>query len=437
MIKESTTERGHVSSPRGSIRILTSKALHILKSKGLEHTIRRAAMEIGAPRRPRRPSPHYYFISHPFDFTGAPLVLLDLISDFASQVDPSRLHLLHPSGTDDLLGLLRAKKVNVERMIDDAGMRTIESQMRLRRDDFVLMNTVSVPFAYRHFIFNRLERGMLDRAVWFIHEDGPHRWFSEDPLRDRTKSLLDAGKLTIVVPSSQVARAYRDYFDTVNVHPIALRVTLPEGMMPPRRADDYDTLRFVMSGNPRGGLKGQLLAIAALHKSSCSATEETLEGYRDFELHLVGGMEDDYVSRQVGIIGEGLLPGRIWLYPHLSRDAALEIARSCNVTICTSFTEAFPLFVAEGMLMGHVLVRNLAAGHEEQLQDGVNGFLVDTSSLDALVNAFGNIRDRRISNEQLQRMSLASQIIAREFTSNNYYLQLNHLLPWLRAIEAG
>jgi len=208
-------------------------------------------------------------------------------------------------------------------------------------------------------------------------------------------------------------------------------------MMLPRRADDYDTLRFVMSGNPRGGLKGQLLAIAALHKSSCSATEETLEGYRDFELHLVGSMEDDYVSKQVGIIGEGLLPGRIRLYPHLSRDSALEIARSCNVTICTSFTEAFPLFVAEGMLMGHVLVRNLAAGHEEQLQDGVNGFLVDTSSLDALVNAFGNIRDRRISNEQLQRMSLASQIISREFMSNDYYGQLIQLLPWLRTIEAG
>ena len=55
-------------------------------------------------------------------------------------------------------------------------------------------------------------------------------------------------------------------------------------------------------------------------------------------------------------------------------DEAFKITRECNAVICCSFNETFNLSVAEGMTVGHVVLRNDSGGMSEQLDDGVNGY---------------------------------------------------------------
>ena len=59
--------------------------------------------------------------------------------------------------------------------------------------------------------------------------------------------------------------------------------------------------------------------------------------------------------------------------------------KDANITICYSLMEALPLFVFEGMLAGHPVLRNDSSGMEEQLEDGKNGFYLDTNDFDQVV----------------------------------------------------
>jgi hypothetical protein len=96
--------------------------------------------------------------------------------------------------------------------------------------------------------------------------------------------------------------------------------------------------------------------------------------YRDFEVHFIS-IGSDYVSNQVQSIGQAVLGDKLHTYPALPRKQALEIAETCNAVICSSLNETFGLYIAEGMLMGHIVLRNDSAGREEQLEEGKNGFL--------------------------------------------------------------
>jgi glycogen synthase len=60
--------------------------------------------------------------------------------------------------------------------------------------------------------------------------------------------------------------------------------------------------------------------------------------------------------------------------PRYAHATIRRFTATCNAVICCSFNEALPLYVLEGMSMGHIVLRNDAGGMEEQLAETVNGF---------------------------------------------------------------
>lgn len=401
------------------------KVAGLIKRKGLKRSLGLIVRTVSnrGTKKIRTATKKYYFFSHPIDHTGAPLVLIDTIHDFAKHIDPKDISLVYPGGEKSLIGSLHRMGILLDKMVLGIGSRVIHAQLGIKPDDFVLLNTVALYPNYRDYIFGLLERGKLKKAVWFIHEDKPEIRFEDKGLVRRVKQLLAAGLLDIYVPSAQTMDDYNEFFETDTVKVVTLRVSVPEKFEAARKKSDFDTMRFVISGTPSDGRKGQLLAIAAFSKYLNSIHTEEPEKYRDFELHLIS-IEDDYISSQIKSIGDGLLDSRVHYYPKVSKKEAMAITANCNATICCSLNETFALYVAEGMMMGHVLLRNNSSGSKEQLIDGKNGYSIDSNDIDDIANNIAQILNKKLSNTKLVEMSHASQEIARAFADANYFDQL-------------
>lgn len=244
-------------------------------------------------------------------------------------------------------------------------------------------------------------------------------------VREQIKRLADADKLRILTPSDRVTSDFAKLFDTSNIFTIALNVQVDDALRTPRAAADFDRLNMFLSGNPLDGRKGQFLAVSALAVFEGKRQQDPSR-YRDVSLTLLS-VGDDYVARQLKAIGSSLLAEHFTALPSAPREDALALASTCNVTLCCSINETFGLYVAEGMLMGHVILRNDSAGRAEQLHDGVNGFLI-TDDVNQFAAQIEKLADKTtMSNEQLAAMGKASQDIAAGFTTSSYYEQITKL----------
>ena len=166
------------------------------------------------------------------------------------------------------------------------------------------------------------------------------------------------------------------------------------------------------------------MAISALAKLQAEYISKDPSQYRDFSLTLLAVGKDDYISSQVRSIGKGLLGNKVAFYETKPKDEAMEFTSKCNATICSSLNETFGLFVAEGMLMGHILIRNKASGYHEQIVDGKNGYLVNTNNINEFTKILEKIVNKNQSNADLKKMSDSSFEMAQKFKKANYYDQL-------------
>ncbi len=422
-------QKGGIKHKIRKIARLPRKVLGIVKKKGLKRSTKLVLSTISnrTKKTARSNSKKYYFFSHPIDHTGAPLVLLDVIDDYLNQVDKKDINIVYPGGDKSLL--YRVSKMNIltDKMVLGIGSRIIHQQLGIKRDDFVLLNTVAIYPNYRDYVFGLLEKGKLNKAVWFIHEDIPEIRFDDKGLIARIKRLIQQDLIDIYVPSQQTADAYNNFFDTHIVKVMTLRVTVPIKFEVDKCRNDLNKLQFVISGTPSDGRKGQLLAISAFSKFMNDFYNNNQEKYRDFSLQLIaiGKKGDDYISTQIRSIGSGLLGNKIHYYPKVNKYEAMRITSECNVTICCSLNETFALFVAEGMLMGHILLRNTSSGCEEQIVDGKNGIIIDEQDISQFSKAIELLLNKSTSESTLKAMSSTSRKIASRFKSSNYYEQLN------------
>ena len=421
-----SVESGGTKATLRKVARAPRKIIGIVKKKGLKRSLKLVGSTLTnrSQRTVRANTKKYFFFSHPIDHTGAPLVLIDIITDFLNHVDKKDISLVYPGGERSLLGSVHKLGILLDKMVMGIGSRVIHGQLGIKPDDFVLLNTVAVYPNYRDYILGLLERGKLKKAIWFIHEDKPELRFEDKGLITRAKRLLRAGLLDIYVPSIQTAEDYNKFFDTDTVQVINLRVTVPAKYTARRKEENFNTLKFIISGTPSDGRKGQLLAIAAFSKYLSAYHSKQPTKYRDFELHLIS-IGDDYISQQIKSIGDGLLSKHVTYYPKLSKQAAMDITSSCNVTICCSINETFGLYVAEGMMMGHVLLRNVTSGKEEQIIDGKNGFIIDSNDIEQFAESIARLSDKKMSNTSLQKMSKSSQEIAQKFVEADYWKQIS------------
>ncbi len=420
----------------GKAARLPVKVISYARSKGLRRSAK-LALNIAKTQAKVRLSTNsqrrFVFISHPIDDTGAPLVLMQVIEEFANKYGRDRVLLITPGIVSQGQNRkLRELRITADKAALGLSFRFIRMQLGLRKNDFVLMNTAAIYDNYRDFIMLWLRTDRLKHAFWFIHEDRAqlpyvHKEFLDKQNLSQAHKLMVGDKLTVLTPSKRTQQEYIKLLDAENVHPINLHVDVDSKYKRQRKAKEYSTIDFLLSGNPSDGRKGQLLALSAFNLFVSDYYEKQPMQYRDFRLHLVS-INDDYISQQVRWVSESLLGKRVVIYPSMSKEKALLVTAKCNAVICCSLNETFGLYVAEGMFMGHVVLRNNSAGVDEQLEVGVNGYFIDHTDIKQFAATIEKILNKSsLSDEKLQAMGLASQKMIGSYSRNTYLQQLINL----------
>lgn len=402
------------------------KLLRKAKEKGIKKS---AKLAIGIAKtqisnRSRVSGRQFIFLSHPIDNTGAPLVLMQILDEVSAKFGGKNIRLITPKVTRDNRRKILERGVTIQKSAHALSPRLTGAQLGIRRGDFVLINTVAIYDNYRTYVFNLLLAGKLDHAYWFIHEDidqlkvvAPHLTKNENV--KKIQKLVKDNKITILVPSEQVKEDYENYYSIENVVVVPLKVDVGEYNNIVPKDESYKEINFMLSGTPSDGRKGQLIALAAFSKFIDINHSVSPDLYRIFTLHFVG-IGNDYVSTQVKSIGHAILGNKLRIYPPVSRDKALEITSKCNAVICCSLNETFALYVAEGMAMGHVVLRNASAGMKEQLIDGKNGYFIDSNDINQFAEVIEKILNKRTSDSKLKDMGKKSQQIIGTYSKNSY-----------------
>ena len=395
------------------------------REKGLEESLRlgRDIARATTGRLSGRGEQAFVFLSPPMNNSGAPQILMEVVEEFAGRSGSVRL--LSPAVVPELRERAEARGVRVERAAAALGPTLVGLQLALQRDDFVLMNTVAVSRNYQAFVFDSLRTGKLAHAHWYIHEDVDQLpvaapFLLEPDFRSLIGQLVKQDRLSLLVPSRKVKTQYDDMFDTEKTKILPFKIDVANHYVTPRSAGDYATVRFLMSGKPTDGRKGHMIALAAFHEFVKSYYERDPDAYRDFTLTFVG-MTDDYVAEQIRSIGATVLGERLETVSEVSHEEALEVTRRCNAVICCSFNEALPLYVIEGMSMGHIVLRNDSGGMEEQLDDGVNGLRIDSRDVRQFAGVLEAVLNRQnMPDVRLQAMGRASQEMIANLRTASY-----------------
>jgi glycosyltransferase involved in cell wall biosynthesis len=363
---------------------------------------------------PRRQShrPRIVVLSHRLDVSGAPFVLLDVIERIIRERLGPPLELFsYLPVHESQLHRLKYLGVRLNLLLEP------DQVPRLGYGDVVLLNTAGFRPSVRETLLQSLENGVAKKVIWYIHEDEPARHFSGLET-ERMKRLMRKGRLSIATPARQTTERYRRHFGTDIVRE-PYRIDLPEIHHAGRDSRDFDTLRFILPGSFEDARKGQGSILYAFAAFYLGQFRDHPEVYRDFTLSFVG-LDDGYLSRQV-VQHERILGDRLICHPKVTRRRSLELIRAANVTICYSLTEALPIFVYEGMLAGHPLLRNECSGLEEQLEEGRNGLLLESGDFEQVVGTIERILHRgKTRNEQLAAMSARSHQIALRQRLNGY-----------------
>ena len=372
-------------------------------ASALQLTRRVIADDLGYLRpRPSAPG-RLVILSHQLDLSGGPMVAIDLASDVRARL---------PGVPVEFYTYLPADKENV-RKLNAAGIkpRILPTQWilpEIRNNDVVLMNTAAQYPNVKHELLGRAESGRIRKLLWYVHEDDPPRWFKDDE-RERMQRLLDSSRLRIFIAGRAAWSRYREFFDdSRNVELLPLRVTIPTDLTGPRHASAFhERLSFVMSGTLTDGRKGQLPILYAFGAFFQQFFKHRPTDYREFDLTFIG-VEQDLISQQVKA-HHALMEGRVVIHPLQKRRAALELVARANMTICYSITECLPIFVYEGMLTGHPLLRNDCSGADEQLEPERNGYALVSDDFWQVVDTIERVLSReKTSDQRLGEMSQRS-----------------------------
>jgi glycosyltransferase involved in cell wall biosynthesis len=404
-----------------------SKTLAKAREQGMHETLRlgggivRASVARLSDGRRRR----FVFLSPHLNNSGAPLILMRIVDEFASQFGNEAVRLLAPPNVAAPQEHAEVGGVKVERAAEVLSPKLVRLQLALRKDDFVLMNTAAILRNYLEVVLDSVQTGRLSHAYWYIHESvnllpvAAPSLLAPD-MQPRIGGLMAQRRLTVLVPSKKVKAEYDDLFGNAQTRILPFKMAVDTQHTAPRPADHYSSLRFLLSGKPTDGNKGHMLAIAAFHEFMKAHYEPDPAAYRPFTLTLLG-MTDDYISKQLLSIGSTVLGERLKVFSVVPHEKSLEITRDCNAVICCSFSETGPLYVMEGMNCGHIVLRNNAGGMEEQLDDGVNGFRIDSTDIRQFARVLARLLNRStMADSQLQAMGRASQELVPRLLISSY-----------------
>ncbi len=355
------------------------------------------------------------FVAHQLDTTGAPHVFIDAVKDFRKD---------HPSIPVEFHTFNPAVRANIA-ALNAVG---IKPKLHISRDiplpcaqgDVVVLNTVAFSETTRDSIYSQLEKGTIKKLIWYIHEDEPSLIFEPGETK-RIKHLMDRGLITIFTAAAQTKNHYIEHFgheDSIKTQ--IYRVAVAKKYHNVRKAEDFNSMRFILPGMVGDGRKGQLPVLYAFIEFKKRYFDTAPENYRDFSLEYIG-VGKDFLSRQLLKHTDAGLGHRFSHHGPISHEACLDLVLDANVTICYSMRECLPMFVYEGMIAGHPLLRNDSSGIEEQLIEGKNGYYLDSNDFEQLVQTIERICNKKeTKNAQLAQMSKASYDIAVQLEQGSY-----------------
>lgn len=365
-------------------------------------------------RRGPGSAPRLVVVSHQLNYSGAPYVLLDLLAaireaGITTPIDFRTFLPVDKSIIGDLNRLGIRPKIYPQK----------NRGFTFAPGDTLLLNTVSHSFMLKDSAFRAAETGNLKKIIWYVHEDQPELLFTAVE-KARIRKLLLSKKLVIFTLAHRCWENYKKFFETeegIFVEPY--RFSLPEGNRKKRDAKDFETAKFILPGTINDARKGQPPVFYAFIDFFQTYYSKNPGHYRDFELTFVGA-GNDFLSRQFEDHAPGL-DSHFRLLPTVSRDESLRLIMESNLTICYSLREALPLFVYEGMLAGHPLLRNDCSGMEEQLEPGKNGWLLESKDYRSLIETIETVLNKKKTpNAALAAMSAESYRIAMEQSKNDY-----------------
>lgn len=360
-----------------------------------------------------RTNPAYVFVSHQLDNSGAPYIIMDMAVEFKAAQKPVEFYTYLPAAKENL-ERLRKNHINPRVLLKKEMIPTIHD------GDTVILNTFAHSEPTKETLFHAAEQGKI-KLFWYLHEDHPDILFRQDE-KVRIKKLLTTERLRIFIAAAKTRQNFINYFETTkNISLLPYRHVVPQKYHRPDFGPDNfdDQLRFILPGTVGDGRKGQLPIFYAFAVFYQQYYLKSPEKYRDFRLVYVG-LDKDFLSRQLRAHGE-LLDGKVVYHEKVSWEANLDLVSDCNVTICYSLSECLPLFVFEGMIAGHVLLRNDCSGMEEQLQNGENGFFLDSNDFSQVVNTIESILNKqKTPSDMLAAMSKKSYQIAKKQEGSSY-----------------
>ena len=353
------------------------------------------------------------FFSHQLDLSGAPFIAMDLARDFKQKHPnmPLEFHTFLPKSSNNIKELNKAgikPKVHPNKNL----------AFEFAQDDVVMLNTPAFSKTFMNSVYDALEKKVIKKLVWYIHEDYPELFFLEN--KEKIKEYLSSGRIVMFTPAAKIQRSYNLFFNTRDIKLCPYKLTRSKQHHQILRAKDFNELRFILTGSVHDVRKGQLPILYAFIEFKNRYFDKNPDLYRNFNLIYVG-LDKDFSSKQILKHAKNGLGNHFKSYGKVSHEKSLELMKDANITICYSLMEALPLFVFEGMLAGHPILRNDSSGMEEQLENGKNGFYLDTDDFSQIVATIEKVANRKkTSNETLERMSARSYDIAKNQESNSY-----------------
>jgi glycosyltransferase involved in cell wall biosynthesis len=360
-----------------------------------------------------RKKPAYVFVSHQLDMSGAPFIAIDMAIEFKKSGNEVEFYTYLPAHTDNL------SKLNKEGIKPHILMNKDMAPSFLPGDTIIL-NTVAHSETVKEAVFSAVEKSLIKQIIWYLHEDDPDMLFRQDE-KVRIKKMLDNNRMKLLIAAKKMRQNYTNYFDTnKNILLQPYRHIVPSKYHRTLKESDFSKkLTFVLPGTMGDGRKGQLPIFYAFVKFLEEYYKNNENEYRDFELVYIG-LDDDFLSRQV-LLHKQSLDGHFSYHGRVAWEKDLDIVSTGNITICYSIRECLPLFVFEGMINGHPILRNDSSGIDEQLIDGKNGFYLESSDFNQVVKTLEEVLNKsKTTDKKLAAMSNISYNIAKQQEKNTY-----------------
>lgn len=418
---------------------MSKKLILKAREKGLRTTARiitdkisrRAALEykkLFSKNKDR--SPRIVIVSNQLNNTGAPFVIMDVVKQIKNKY-PKLVKKI------EFICFTPIEIENIDKL-EDEGVRVSiytnrDLSLQLGKDDVVVLNSFAMSRTLIFSVINSIKKGEAKKVFWYGHEASPDSFVDEDVKRI-FRTLLKKDKARIFSVSNKTKLEYIRFFETTkNIEKMPFRFIFPNSEFRILKEDDFDKLKFTLTGSMMDMRKGQYPVLYAFLDFYHNCYEKRPDKYRDFSIEFIGAYEKSDLSlnapyhiqnviKQFKLSAEGL-GDRFSIKPSMPHTQALREIESSNITICYSMSEAMGIFVYEGMAYGHPIIRNDSAGMEEQLVEGKNGYGVSSKDFPGLVAAIEKLSNRKkTSSSKLAKMSQESNKLAKKATECEYQI---------------